>query len=74
MTQNQPFFDYLRGCFRFSRESLVTSQGERKLLFVYDLYRRSSYSRSNFLNAENFSNDREHSEAILTNNDYETGI
>ena len=55
--QNQPFFDYLRGCFRFSHESLVTSQGERKSLFVYDLYRRSSYSRSNFLSAEKFLND-----------------
>ena len=71
--QNQPFFDYLRGCFRFSRESLVTSQGERKSLFVYDLYRRSSFSRSNFLSAEQFLNDREHSEAILTDNNYEEG-
>ena len=29
--QNQPFFNYLRGCFRFSRESLMTSQGGMEL-------------------------------------------
>ena len=51
----------------------MTSQGERKSLFVYDLYRRSRFSRSNFLSAEQFLNDREHSEAILTDNDYEEG-
>ena len=42
--QNQPFFDYLRGCFRFSRESRVTSQGERKSVFIYDLYRKMVFS------------------------------
>ena len=44
--QNRPFFDYLHGCFRSSQESLVTSQGERKSLFVCDLYKRSNFSRS----------------------------
>ena len=53
--QIQPFFDYSRGCFHFSQESLVTSQGEQKSL--YDLYRRSSFSRSNFSSAEQFLND-----------------
>ena len=62
--QNQPFFDYLRGCFHFSRESCVTSQGEQKSVFIYNLYRRMVFSRCNFLNAERFLNVREHSEAI----------
>ena len=51
----------------------MTSQGERKSVFIYDLYRRMVFSRSNFLSLERFLNVREHSEAICIDNDDEGG-